>query len=133
MCGTRFGRLVSIFSFLFLLCSCFSFSEGKIYLTEEEFSQIQMALTLSETELQKSKKELEQAKTWLTEAQKLSMKALETQETLLLQFNEREKSWIEHENDLNKEIKSLNFMIKAVCISIGIGGIITIVVSAIGG
>lgn len=133
MCGTRFGRLLSIFSFLFLLCSCFSFSEGKIYLTEEEFDQIQQALTLSETELQKSKMELEQAKTWLTEAQRLSTKALETQETLLKQFNEREKSWIEHETALNKEIRNLNFILKVGCISIGIGGLITIVVSAIGG
>jgi Skp family chaperone for outer membrane proteins len=110
-----------------------SFSEEKIYLTETEFNQIQEALTLSETELNLSKMELQKAQTLLTEAQNISSKVLNTQETLLKQFNEREAYWIEQNNALQKEVKSLNLYIKVGSIAVGIGGLLTIVITAIGG
>ena len=110
-----------------------SFSEERIYLTETEFKQIQEALTLSETELNLSKMELQKAQTLLTEAQHISSKVLNTQETLLKQFNEREAYWIEQNNALQKEVKSLNLCIKVGSIAIGIGGLVTIVITAIGG
>ena len=110
-----------------------SFSEERIYLTETEFKQIQEALTLSETELNLSKMELQKAQTLLTEAQHISSKVLNTQEMLLKQFNERETYWIEQNNALQKEVKSLNLCIKVGSIAIGIGGLVTIVITAIGG
>ena len=110
-----------------------SFSEEKIYLTEQEFNEIQMVMTLSETELNLSQQELQKAQTLLTEAQNISSKVLNTQETLLKQFNEREEYWIKQNNALQKEVKSLNLYIKVGSIAIGIGGLITIIITAIGG
>ena len=110
-----------------------SFSEEKIYLTEQEFNEIQTALTLSETELNLSKMELQKAQTLLIEAQNISNKALSTQEMLQKQYNEHETYWIEQNDALQKEIKSLNLYIKVGSIAIGIGGIITIIATAIGG
>lgn len=117
MCGTRFGRLLSIFSFLFLLCSCFSFSEGKIYLTEEEFDQIQRALTLSATELKI--------------ARETAMKLSSTQTTLLVQFNEREKYWMERDKEQRDEIAYQGLIIKVGAIGIGIGGAIAFIASLV--
>lgn len=131
MCGTNLKPLVV--GLLLLLLSSFCYSEGKIYLTETEFNQIQEALTLSETELNLSKMELQKAQTLLTEAQHISSKVLNTQEMLLKQFNERETYWIEQNNALQKEIKSLNLYIKVGSIAIGIGGLVTIIITAIGG
>lgn len=124
-----FGLLL----WLLALQPCSSFSEERIYLTEQEFNQIQEALTLSETELNLSKMELQKAQTLLTEAQHISSKVLNTQEMLLKQFNERETYWIEQNNALQKEVKSLNLYIKVGSIAIGIGGLVTIVITAIGG
>jgi hypothetical protein len=103
-----------------------SFSEERIYLTETEFNQIQEALTLSETELNLSRQEAQRALDTLN-------KVLDTQEMLQKQFNERETYWIEQNNALQKEVKSLNLCIKVGSIAIGVGGLITIVITAIGG
>ena len=103
-----------------------SFSEEKIYLTETEFNQIQQALTLSETELNLSRQEAQRALDTLN-------KVLNTQEMLQKQFNERETYWIEQNNALQKEVKSLNLYIKVGSIAVGIGGLLTIVITAIGG
>lgn len=117
---------IGLVLWLLVLQPSLSFSEERIYLTETEFNQIQEALTLSETELNLSRQEARRALDTLN-------KVLNTQEMLLKQFNERETYWIEQNNALQKEVKSLNLYIKVGSIAIGIGGLVTIIITAIGG
>lgn len=115
MCGTNLKSLVV--GLLLLLLSSFCYSEGKIYLTETEFNQIQEALTLSETELKI--------------ARETAMKLSSTQTTLLVQFNEREKYWMERDKEQRDEIAYQGLIIKVGAIGIGIGGAIAFIASLV--
>ena len=107
---------------LLLLAQSFSYSEESIILTMEEFNQIQEALTISETELNLAKQESQKA---LDTSNKVSS----ILETVLVQFNEREKFLTEQNNALQKEIKINNIIFK-----LGIGVLGTaLIASLIGG
>lgn len=131
MCGIKFGRLLSIFCSLFLLLSCFSLSAEGVYLTEEEFLQIQQALTLSETELQIAKQEQQRALITTNKALDISRIVLSTQTMLSKLFNEREKYWMERDEEHRKTIQRQNLIIKWGAVGIGVLGLTGLVVAII--
>lgn len=126
VCGRRFGKLLS-FCFFLCLFSSLCYCEEGVYLTQEEFNQIQQALALSETELNLSQTELKQVKSWLTEAQTGLTAVSSIPKTLLEQFNEREISWIKQSNEQQKTINRQNLIIKFGAIGIGILGGVTLI------
>jgi len=131
VCGTKRGQLLSIVCFLFLLLSCFSLSAEGVYLTEEEFQQIQQALTLSETELQIAKQEQQKALLTTNRALSISRTVLNTQTTLFKLFNEREKYWMERDEEHRKIIQRQNLVIKWGAVGIGVLGLTGLVVTMI--
>lgn len=104
-----------------------SFSEGKIYLTDEEYNQIQEALTLSETELNLSKASQEQALQLLNQAQSISAQALNIQTTLSTQYETREASWLKREEELQKKINRQTLALNIGAVSFGVGSIIALI------
>jgi uncharacterized protein YlxW (UPF0749 family) len=102
-----------------------------VYLTEEEFQQIQQALTLSETELQIAKQEQQKALLTTNRALSISRTVLSAQTTLFKLFDEREKYWMERDEEHRKTIQRQNLIIRYGAVGIGVLGLTGLIVTMI--